>query len=278
MRKSRVLGHGLALQQLAASTAFQAHVETDADQDRLFFLSYRHYLAQGLTAQQRIHAALCHYQHEDTQFTQSYTDQVYQGGGMMLWEKSVNGVRYDVRLMPGNDVLYEGGLSVVLHVDGGRVCVMSFSVVPSGMVVPYPKADLPGRIIFVTRKQLAQEHDYQVEFNKAFDRCAPAHFCFAALSGVALAQGQQFAFGIAPEKHPSYIPDMGAQFQRSYGDFWQSLLGQKLSPWGYLIDLPLRFKSLEELDPTRRKRALSRRAHISAVQEAALENMRPYVR
>lgn len=278
LRKTRALGQGAALQQLNASDAFLNHVKTDPDQDRLFFLSHRHYLACGLSAPQRIQAALCHYLHEDAQFSVAYADQVYRQTGLILWQAQIDGVQYDIRLQPGNDVLYEGGLSIVLHVNGGRVCVLSFSVVPRAIVLPDGPAGQPDTIAFVTRKQLTQLRDYQAAFNTAFDRCTPAHMCFAALSGIAMAQGQNWAFGIAPDKHPSYTSGLAAQFQRSYGDFWLSLSGRKLSQWGYLIDLPMRLTSLEELDPARRKRALARRAHIDGVLAATLDRITPLLR
>ena len=44
--------------------------------------------------------------------------------------------------------------------------------------------------IFITRKQLASNHDYQAGFNAAFDRCSAAHFALAALSGLAAAAGR----------------------------------------------------------------------------------------
>lgn len=278
LRKARVLAHRGAVQQLANSAAFNNHVKTDGNQDPLFYLSHRHYLARGLTPAQRTQAALCHYQHEDGRFDADYADQVYHRSGLILWEATAAGVHYDIRLLPGNDVLYEGGLSVVLHVDGGRVCVLSFSVVPTTIVMPAGPADLPPTIAFATRKQLTQTRDYQTAFNRAFDRCTPAHMCFAALSGIAMAQGQHLAFGIAPDKHPSFAPELATQFHRSYGDFWLSLSGRQLSEWGYLIDLPMQLTTLDALDAARRKRALARRAHIDAVLDATLDSIRPHLR
>lgn len=278
LRKVRALSQGGAVQLLAGSAAFNNHMKADSDHDPLFYLSHRHYLARGLTPAQRTQAALCHYQHEDSRFGADYTDQVYHGSGLILWAATVDAVHYDIRLLPGNDVLYEGGLSVVLHVNGGRVCVLSFSVVPTTTVLPAGPADLPPTITFVTRKQLTQTREYQSAFNRAFDRCTPAHLCFAALSGIAIAQGRRLAFGIAPEKHPSFAPELTAQFQRSYGDFWLSLSGRKLSPWGYLMDLPMRLTTLDALDAPRRKRALARRAHIDGVLNATLDSIRPHLR
>lgn len=269
LRKARGLGHGAARASLSGSAAFAAHLATDPDRDPLFYLSHRDYLAKGLTPQQRTQAALCHYLHEDRAFDPSYAQQVYGNGALILWQRHIAGVTYDIRLMPGNDVLIEGGLSIVLHVDGGRVCVLSYSTVPTASVVADPGPDLPEKIIFATRKQMTPVRDYQTAFNAAFDRCTPAHLCFGALSGVALAQGQRLAFGIAPQVHPVWAPERAKQFQTAYADFWTSLSGQQVSPLGYLIDLPMRLTPVDVLDAPRRKRAMARRAHIDAVVVAS---------
>jgi uncharacterized protein len=265
LRKSRIIGKGGARLALSQSPAFGAHVATDPDRDALFYLSHRDYLAKGLTPAQRTQAAVCHYSHEDRTFDASYARHVYGNGALILWQRTVAGVSYDIRLMPGNDVLIEGGLSVVLHVDGGRVCVLSYSIVPTATLIRRPAPGMPAQIIFATRKQMTPVRDYQNAFNAAFDRCTPAHLCFGALSGIALAQGQRFVFGIAPQVHPVWAPERAAQFDTAYRDFWLSLSGRQLSPLGYLIDLPMRLTPVDALDPPRRKRALARRAHIDAV-------------
>ena len=278
LRKARGLLQPGGLAALHASAAFQAHIRFDPDHDPLFFLSNRHYLAQGLAVADRIAAALCHYQHQDRAFTPDYAAAVYANGALTLWAQTVNGIRYDIRLMPGNDVAYEGGLSLVLHVDGGRVCVMSFSLVPTRILLPVGQTGLPDNMVFVTRKQLTQERDYQVAFNKAFDRCTPGHLCLGALAGIAQAQGHSFLFGIAAERHPSFIPAMASHFQTAYSDFWRSVSGKKLSDMGYLIDLPMQLPPLESLEPTRRKRATARRQHIAGVVQATVDTIGPLLR
>jgi uncharacterized protein len=274
LRRSRILAMTAGYRKLAAMAPFQSHVAANEDPDPLFFLSNRHYLVRGLTARERLDAALCHYGHEERAFDPGYTDSVYRNGGLLLWASVVDGTAYDIRLMVGNDVAYEGGLSLVFHVNGGRVCVLSFSLVPTAIVLPglrigHGDTPLQKTIHFVTRKQLAQDHSYQAAFNKAFDRTTPAHLCFGALAGLVLAQGRSHVVGIDTERHPSFAEPFRAQFQTAYADFWVSLSGRKDSKFGYLIDLPLRLTPLEHLDARRRKRAIARRDHMETVQQSA---------
>lgn len=265
---------GAAYRALAALPAFRHHVAAEAHDDPLFFLGNRHYLARGLSPPARMDAALTHYNAEERRRGTAYFEAVYRQGGLVLWDHAAGDHRYNITLCPGSDVAYEGGLSLVLHVDGGRVCVLSFSVVPSTIVLPGHKIPaLHETILFITRKQLAQDRTYQTAFNKAFHRCTPAHMVLGALAGFAAVQGQGHALGIAAERHPSCTPEAEPRFQRAYNDFWLSVSGQRLSPLGYLIDLPPRLSPIEGMDAAHRRRAFARRKHIDEVQHITTQRL-----
>ena len=281
-RASRALALRKSCQALTTIPAFQGHLAAAPVHDPLFVLSHRHYLARGLTVRERVEAALAHYRHESEAFRPEYLEQVYARGGLVLWRDAVEGVTYDIRLMPGNDVLHEGGLSLVLHVDGGRVCVVSFSMVQTRLVLASEGAaqdpSCPdGTLPFVVRVHLAQDHSYQRAFHRAFARVTPTHLCFGALAGLALAQGCRRIFGIAPERQLAYSEQRRAQLLRTYADGWTSLGGSQVSSMGFLMDLPYRLTPLHEMDASQRKRAKVRRAYMEAVQLSALTTIRAYL-
>jgi uncharacterized protein VirK/YbjX len=265
-RVRRVLPMSEVRRRLDANPACQRHMALVAPNDPVFFLSHRHYLVQGLSAEQRAAAALCHYEHEAGAFDADYLDAMYTKTGLVLWRHEFEGHAFDLRLMPGNDVLYEGGASLVLHQDGGRVAVLSYATVPSASFLHEPGA--PDRVLFIARKQTGENHDYQKVFNKAFDRCTPWHLCVGALTGLALAQGLDRAVGIVAAVHPSRTPELEARLKVAYDDFWTSLGGRPASPFGLVFDLPMHLTPLDELDAKARKRAVARREHIQQVQDA----------
>jgi uncharacterized protein VirK/YbjX len=268
-RARRALPMGEVRRRLDANAACQRHMALIAPNDPLFYLTHRHYLVQGLSSGQRAEAALCHYEHEVGAFDAAYLDAVYTPAGLVLWRHEFEGHTFDMRLMPGNDVLYEGGASLVLYQDGGRVAVLSYSTVPSAVFLSEP-CERP-QVLFVTRKQTGENHDYQKVFNKAFDRCTPWHLCVGALAGVALAQGLDRAVGIAASLHPSCTPELEARLKVAYDDFWTALEGRAASPFGLVFDLPMHLTPLDDLDAKARKRAIARREHIQQVQECTRE-------
>ncbi len=285
MRASRVFGMGSVRRQLKNNPAYLRHVDTVAKTDAAFFLSHRHFLAKGLTPTQRAQTALHHYNHEMSAFDVGYFDKVYQDGGLKLWRCDAEGNEYDIRLMPGSDVLYEGGVSLVLHVNGNRVCVVSYSAVPQCVFLPalasasaQPHASCSQTTLFVTRKQLAATHDYQKAFNIAFDRTTPAHLCFGALTAVASVLHLDSVIGISATVHPSCTPDIAHHFEVAYTQFWQDLSGRPDSPYGYVIDMPMKLSSLDAMDAKARKRSTVRRAHIEDVRQQAMAVLTPHAR
>jgi uncharacterized protein len=282
MRASRVYGMGDVKQRIMENAAYQRHVALVAKDDSVFFLSHRHYLADGLTPAQRADAALHHYEHEVTAFDSAYFQSVYVQSGLLLWQAEAEGTTFDIKLEPGNDVLYEGGMSLVFRVNGVRACVVSYSLVPASIVLAEDEMVCEGAeplqsVIFVTRKHLTALHEYQKIFNKAFDRTTPAHLCMGALTGIALAQGHCKMAGIKPDVHPSRQPDREAAFHTAYTEFWESLSGRPTTAFGYAIDLPMRMTPLVELDAKARKRAVARRLHVEVARNKAYNIIRQHL-
>jgi uncharacterized protein len=277
---ARVLRRGKLLfmpdirEKMLKNAAYQKHIENIDKNDSIFFLSHRHYLAKGLTTEQRSQTALLHYQHEINGFDKAYYNSVYCEDGLTLWSQNIDDILFDIRLMPGNDVLYEGACSIVFHINKARVCVVNYTLAPTDIFAidkSKLKTDcqLNENILFVSRKQSTGDHSYQKDFNRIFDRTTPAHLCFGALTAIALAQGHKTFIGIAPEVHPSINDDFAKFFDVAYTQFWNSLDGEKVSPYGYLMDLPMAMTPLDELDAKARKRAIARRQHIDNVYEEA---------
>lgn len=279
LRASRILGMRDVRRHLRQNPAYQLHVASVARDDAVFFLSHRHYLAKGLSPIERARTALHHYEHEVHAFDRRYFDAVYAGQGLVVWRREVEGGVFDIRILPGNDVLYEGGVSIVAFFNDVRIAVLSYANVSPDVFVSEraraaDEAPLGSNLLFVTRKQLTWDHAlYQKAFNKAFDRSTPGHFCFAALTGLALAQGHARVIAIAPDVHPSYTPDVEGRFHAAYTEFWESLGGRPVPPYGYLIELPMRLTPLDALDAKARKRAIARRRHIQAVQDSTFDTI-----
>jgi uncharacterized protein VirK/YbjX len=233
------------------------------------FLTSRHFLSRSLSLRQRIDCALHHYAYEQATFSPSYVASVYHDAGLELWcDRSTDHV-FSIRLMLGNDNLFEGCLSVAAFVDDQRVCAMSFSYVDAEIF-----ARPSGPMLFVTRKQSGRHAEHQQLFARAFKHSSPPYFCFAALAGVALANGAREIAAIKYEAHPTYSPDNAEALKKSYDEFWKIFQATELDEKSYRISVPFEVRDLAQVSATHRRRARGRRQHWSAVQESTCATLR----
>ena len=277
-RRLRSLHDVPGLSELIANPAYLAHVARAGDGDPLMVLSHRDYLLRGLTPRQRIRAALTHYRHEMQRFTPDYRRGVYAAGALVMWQRRVEGVDHDIVLMPGNDVAHEGGASLVMRVDGQRVCVLSYAMVPTDILDLGASDDLPETMLLITRKQSTRDRDRQQALGKAFARMTSAHLCFGALQGVALALGQAHLAGCSGWAQPSFVPELGDGFDAAYDRFWESMGGRRRGRRAWVMTAPATLPPLDEMSASTRKRARARRRHVDEVMESARAVLSGYLR
>lgn len=272
-RSLRAYTLGDSIAEVFDNPCYVAHRRAVADHDEVFFLSHRNFLVHGLTVRERAMAARHHYAHELVSFDRSYFDAVYgSGGGLVLWSDRAGDDIFEIVLQPGCDVLYEGGCSLVMRQNGQRTCVISYSYVPPGLFCPeVPSEQMPASpsVILVTRRHATVDHSYQKAFNQAFDRATVGHMCFAALTGVATAQGFDFVIGMAAAHHPSRTAANSRHLDAAYDEFWSSLNGTVPSKFGFRVQVPMQLSPLAEMNARHRKRASARRSHLHAVHESA---------
>ena len=235
------------------------HIAADPQADLLFHVSHRHFLASGLSPDERLACALSHFTHETEHCDSAYLAAVYQGEGLLLWRAQVGGVDYTMRLRTTPELRHEGPVSVVLLADGQWLHETSFAWV-DGRLFQTPKVS--GQILFVTRNQsLASSAPGLSQFRQAFPQNSPSYFCLAAVHGVARAHGQSHIAGIRYDCQIAFDKQYEISFRRSYCEFWATFGGTPLPRLAMLMPVPARVPDIESLKPKHRSRAKARRTH-----------------
>src|SRR5262245_29969637 len=230
----------------------------------LSFLAGRHLLARNLDLRQRLRCALHHYRYEQVTFAPSYVDSVYRAEGLELWRHQEDEHVFDIRLMVGNDNLYEGFLSAVAFIDGQRVCVMSFSYV-DGALFGAPA----GTTLFVTRKQSGRHPEHLRAFARCFKHTSPPYFCLAALAGIARAIGAREIAAIRARAHPHFSRGDAEVLQKTYDEFWKNFGASEVDANAYRVAVPLQTGDPMQVTAAHRRRARRRREDRLAVEESA---------
>ena len=268
LRASRVLLHAASVEELLGLQNVRRLLASERAPEVLAFMSSAHYLCRELAPRQRIECAVDHYRYEQETFSPAYVEAVYEGGGLELWQARSEHGEFSIRLMPANDNLYEGCLSVVLFVENLRVCVLSFSWIDAA-ILGQPSAP----ILFVTRKQSGRHPEHQQLFAQSFNHSSPPYFCFAAIAGIALATGATQIAAIKHRSHPTFAEEDADALERSYDAFWQVFGARELDAKAYRIPVPPELTDLADVGSTHRRRARARRRHWAEVTESAGANL-----
>jgi uncharacterized protein VirK/YbjX len=250
---------------LCTSDTYSKYAAPAAEYDLFRHLSRRFYLRKGLNLRQRVQCALHHYRYEDESFGAAYKQRVYRRGGLLLWRKIVDGVKFEIRLILADIYAAEGEISVALTVDNERLHSISFSWVSRLL------AGSSSAAIFIAANQgrWRKDHEFHDKFNSAFPQSAPNFACYAALQGLALAVGATEMRAVSSRHQVCYLPDNVRHFENAYDGFWQSVGGVALPSCDYVLPVPQPTKPLSEVPAKHRKRALTRRVMLNEISDAA---------
>jgi uncharacterized protein VirK/YbjX len=272
VRSVRVLQRGLKpspeLRNVLASPTARQHQKFSSLNDVFFAISDRHYLCQTLTMPERLQSADYHYRFVDTQFDPAVIG-VLGATGFPLWTANVNDHDFTIRLMYGNDNMYEGGLSAVFFVDNQRVGVMSFSIIEGAM---FNLA--PGPTVILCRNQTTSDRWYQKPLQDAFKQIALPYLMISAVAGIGRCLGQNHFLAVHEEAHPALKDTSASVMRRSYSEFWEKYGAVPLRDGLVKIALPLESTPLDQVSSNHRRRAKARRELMAQVSDVTAETLR----
>jgi uncharacterized protein VirK/YbjX len=251
---------------LCGSDVYANYLVPSGTYDLFPHLSRRYYLSKDLGLRERVQCMLFHFRHEEASFNAGYKQQVYSEGGMVLWEKIVDGASFKIRLTLADRYAAEGDLSVSLTVDGERLHSISFSWVTGNLAGGAPV----GIFIAANQGRWRKDHEYHDKFNAAFPQNAPNFFCYAALQGLAHAVGAPEMRAVSSRLQVCYVSEDIKHFDNAYESFWETVGGIAEPSGGYILPVPQPVKPLSEVPAKHRKRAANRRAMLNEISEGAL--------
>lgn len=232
-------------------------------------LSRRFYLSKSLALRQRVQCRLSHYRFEDRSFDLGYKCQVYSSDGLVLWEKTLNGTKFQISLTLADRYAAEGDLGVSLMVDGERLHALFFSWVTAELALTSDMA----MFIALSQGSWHVQHECQKKFNLAFPYNSPNFACYAALQGVAQAVGANQLLAVPSHLQVCYSPERNENFNKSYNCFWEAVGGVQDSSCIYVLPVPRPMTPLSEIPTKHRKRALNRRVLLDEINNDACRSV-----
>jgi uncharacterized protein VirK/YbjX len=222
----------------------------------------RGYLALGLSPAERAASLAHHYRSLHAIFPPPVLSRILHQE-VTLIEEQIGSNLLSVRLGVAREVdreWKEGELTLILYVDGARVYILQFTIVPGWVV----KSGAPD-VMLISRLQGIRGGYKQVRLaTKAFIEVAPPALLLAALQGIARVGGIDQLAGVFAIGQFSYLPAYAETFRAIYDDFWIEQGAQKISAIFYASPIPPQEKSLDTItnghkSRTRKKRAFKQR-------------------
>jgi uncharacterized protein VirK/YbjX len=262
-RSMRILAYPSDMKQFLALRLSDDLLPRRLHRDPYFFINHKHYLSKFFRPRERIHNAVFHYKHEKDNFDEAFRACVYGSNGLVLWHEEAGGNRFHICIVATDDNRVEGDVSVILWVNGNSVCRMSYSIVDAASFgIPC------GPILFITRNQVSQGPELDV-FREAFPQNSPPYFCFAAISGIASANGFKSVAAIKSEAQLAYQAKYEVGFRNSYCKFWLQFGAKEIDHQAYLIEVPPVLPPISSIKSKHRGRANNRRRHWAKIMYSA---------
>jgi uncharacterized protein VirK/YbjX len=106
-------------------------------------------------------------------------------------------------------------------------------------------------------------------FQQCFKQNKVQLFCLFAVCGIALANEFKTVLAIKHDAQIAYDETYDAGFRNSYTAFWETFDATEIDRNVYMLDLPLKLRPLQSVNPVHRRRARERRRHWDDVMQSA---------
>jgi uncharacterized protein VirK/YbjX len=210
-----------------------------------------------------VRAAIGHHEYELTKFTGEYSRRVYRSDGILLWEHCQRNAKFTIVLTATDDNLHEGELSVTLYIDDIRLCRMSFCYINGNMF------GLNSHVTMLISRIQTDRTQARELFQQCFKQNKVQLFCLYAVCGIALANEFNTVLAIKHDAQIAYDETYDAGFRNSYTALWETFDAAEIDRHVYVLDLPLKLRPLQSVNPVHRRRARERRSHWDDVMQSA---------
>jgi uncharacterized protein VirK/YbjX len=238
--------------------------------DPLYFVVHKYYISKQFTLRQRVQAAMDHHEYELKNYDCRYERQVYRSDGVMLWEQSVDDLKFTIVLVATEDNRHEGDLSVILSVNGTRLCRMSFCYLNPNIF------GLTSHMTMLISRNQTDRTPVRDSFDQCFKQNTPQLFCLAAVCGIALSNEFKTVLAIKHDSQIAYEETFEPGFRNSYTALWEKFDAVEIEQHVYMLTVPLSIRPLRSVDRVHRARARNRRRYWDDISQSARSNIANY--
>lgn len=225
------------------------------------FKYFGKYLARSFSVESRARILANHYAYLNGHVSKRFMRRVVDEQ-ILLWEESKGGSLFSIGLgYPyGTDV--EGDLALIFYADSSPLFVMSFTIMPGGML-----AMPSGQALFVCRIQgVRGSFDAIRHATKTLGELSPSMLLFSAVRGISNALEITAIVGVSDIAQVCIGGDSSVSGAGSaYDGFWEAVGARRLSEDLHMVTAETAEKPLSMIKSNHRSRVKRRRLYKSTL-------------
>jgi uncharacterized protein VirK/YbjX len=224
------------------------------------------YLLPGIPVSTRTCCFVHHYRRLHAALSEGMLYRILHGE-VTVFEMRTEDRLFAVTMGFSRPVVNEGELSLLLNVDGVRVFILSFNIVP-GWVVESQASE----VLLIARLQGTIGAYAEISAAmKAMHNLGAGAALVAALQGVAAAFGVSEVAGVCASRQATYNEDREATLRRAYDGFFAEIGAIRNSAGFFIASLPLAEKPLAAVKSGNRLRVKKQRELKSRIAAEVCE-------
>ena len=238
---------------------------------RIVFKYLHRYLFTSARRAERLAALTNHYKYLTRRTTPHFFEKLVNEKPCM-WRQDSDQTRIEICLTFPYPADQEGDLGLQLVMNGKRLQIISFSIIPGSLI-----GEPDEQILFVGRVQGLVASEKIRHATKCCRDITPCALLMAALDGVTKAFGIRTIVGVGSKEQLSTTHvDTGDRLHFDYDQFWASLHAEKTATDFYRLASPMVHKALESVPSNHRKRTRLKREFKTQVSDAVESYLRQH--
>jgi uncharacterized protein VirK/YbjX len=222
------------------------------------------YLSKHLSSKEKLLILTYHYEFIKKYFKNVYLEKLFNEG-LVCWDEGNCTASFMISLMASHSLEFEGSLTLVFIVNNSQIFNLNFSFAP-GEIFGYKDHKT---IIFISGLKGVKNQCAKIGLvHRSYLELSPRIILMKVLESISTCLGIDIIIAINTNNQVSSgKQEVIENFYKTYDNFWECLLGERLAQGYYIFKCPLPEKSIHLIKHRYKKRTIARRRKLKDIYE-----------
>ncbi len=230
------------------------------------------YLACSLSINEKLQALFYHYNYLKTTFSLNQLEQLFNDG-IECYAEDIEKDKYSIVLTGSSTLEFEGSLSLFLKMNGMKIAVLSFTIVPGELFGLDDE-----KVGYITCLQRKGQHKASIQIAiKHFRDIIPSFILMRSFEAILSVLKIDTCVGVAYTNQITAMQNVNNEnYYSFYDEHWMNY-GGIYKNGNYIIPIPLTQKPLLLIKQTHRNRTVKKRNKLKEIHNESFSKMSNFV-